>query len=501
MADRAFSSRGRGRMQTPSILPSRKTERTQRVIRPTAPGGDASSSWTESQQPVGKPPVILAKPNRASQVIDENDEEWPSIAAASETPPNRSRATSPTKTVQQIESRSQRAASSSNDQPLAVVTGPPPRAIAVSSRTPEVERRKTTVESTASGAGVSSGGRDLKAGLRLISENMEWMDFVQDYLQDNNDFTVIGAIGPQGCGKSTVLSMIAGNNTLDMYRQYVFRPASREAVETCRHQTAGIQIYITKTRLMLLDCQALFSTAILDEMLRCEKRYNYEYKTVENYTEMESIQLISFLFQVCHTVLVCVDWFLDLNVIRLIRTSEMLRSTIHQTSGEQIQYDPNRPVNLVFIHQRAKFEEFKPETVRKRSETLRNLFKDSQLNICGNVSLGGAGRSSYIDGKMERINYLPLSDMKLRGKTADGLLSNLPIAAPSSSDVSHGFKNIPDYNSLVKDLRELVRALPKPAFALGSVAISEKTWGSYAAKLWDATRKSHIIADYGRSLP
>jgi protein SMG9 len=98
------------------------------------------------------------------------------------------------------------------------------------------------------------------------------------HLTENTDYIVIGAVGPQGCGKSTVLSMLGGNNEMDMYRQaclhcirgspsvsrigmgefcrqYVFRPASREAMETCRHQTTGVHIYVTKTRVILIDCQ------------------------------------------------------------------------------------------------------------------------------------------------------------------------------------------------------------------------------------------------------
>lgn len=60
----------------------------------------------------------------------------------------------------------------------------------------------------------------------------------------------------------------------------------------------------------------------------------------------QSLQLTTFLMQVCHTILVCVDWFVDLNVIRTIRTAEMLRPTVHHTAGESIQYDANRNVNI-----------------------------------------------------------------------------------------------------------------------------------------------------------
>uniref|UniRef100_A0A183D214 Transposase n=1 Tax=Gongylonema pulchrum TaxID=637853 RepID=A0A183D214_9BILA len=52
-----------------------------------------------------------------------------------------------------------------------------------------------------------------------------------------------------------LLSMLAGNDHLDMYRHYAFRPASRESIETCRHQTQKISVYVTKSRMILLDCQ------------------------------------------------------------------------------------------------------------------------------------------------------------------------------------------------------------------------------------------------------
>ncbi|KHN83374.1 Protein SMG9 [Toxocara canis] len=193
----------------------------------------------------------------------------------------------------------------------------------------------------------------MKAAIRLIGDNMEFTDYVEEYLSDSNtNFTVIGAIGPQGTGKSTLLSMIAGNDHQDMYRHYAFRPASREAVESCRHQSSKISIFVTKSRLILLDCQASFSTAILDEMIRNGRRgipskiaADFCESRIENHVEIESIQLISFMMQVCHTILLCWDWFIDIDVIRLVRASEMLRST-PLWSSDNLKFKPNRTVNL-----------------------------------------------------------------------------------------------------------------------------------------------------------
>ncbi|KIH47894.1 hypothetical protein ANCDUO_22041, partial [Ancylostoma duodenale] len=85
---------------------------------------------------------------------------------------------------------------------------------------------------------------------------------------ENSNYNIICAIGPQGAGKSTILSMIGGNNSQDMYRQYIFRPASREALESSRHQTTKIHAYITKSKQIFLDCQAANCASVLDESLR-----------------------------------------------------------------------------------------------------------------------------------------------------------------------------------------------------------------------------------------
>lgn len=50
-------------------------------------------------------------------------------------------------------------------------------------------------------------------------------------------------------------NMTWGFTFQDMYRYHLFRPASREAVESSRHQTLKIHVCVTKARHILLDCQ------------------------------------------------------------------------------------------------------------------------------------------------------------------------------------------------------------------------------------------------------
>ena len=39
--------------------------------------------------------------------------------------------------------------------------------------------------------------------------------FFSQMLQDQTDFLTIGVLGPQGAGKSTILSLLAGNSPMD----------------------------------------------------------------------------------------------------------------------------------------------------------------------------------------------------------------------------------------------------------------------------------------------
>ncbi|VDP08115.1 unnamed protein product [Heligmosomoides polygyrus] len=183
-------------------------------------------------------------------------------------------------------------------------------------------------------------------GVKLISDSMDVCEQFLDFLSsESTNYNIISAIGPQGAGKSTILSMIGGNNSQDMYRQYIFRPASREALESSRHQTTKIHAYITKAKQIFLDCQASNCASVLEETLRYSRsplsdgRY-----AVNNYIEI--VKLIAFLIQVSHTVLICSDWLIDIEMIKMVRTAEMFRANFEHVNDMIPHYNATRKVNL-----------------------------------------------------------------------------------------------------------------------------------------------------------
>lgn len=53
----------------------------------------------------------------------------------------------------------------------------------------------------------------MKHSVPLIDENFMFVEDVQEYLQDNSsDFLVVGIIGNQGVGKSTIMNMLIDDN-------------------------------------------------------------------------------------------------------------------------------------------------------------------------------------------------------------------------------------------------------------------------------------------------
>lgn len=127
------------------------------------------------------------------------------------------------------------------------------------------------------------------------------------------------------------------------------------------------------------------------------------------------------MVNVCHTLLFCVDWFIDINSIR-----DLLRTEVYmpiEMSSETM----SRKVNvglfiikkfiiklcLVVIHNRAKCDAFEPLIVAERMRMLKSIFDNSIFSICGGINMSGMGFDRYrlIDSD---VNYVLLSEIKMK---------------------------------------------------------------------------------------
>ncbi|KAK0393613.1 hypothetical protein QR680_000309 [Steinernema hermaphroditum] len=326
--------------------------------------------------------------------------------------------------------------------------------------------------------------------VRLIDDNNEICD-LNEFLTESTAYTVIGVIGPQGTGKSTLISMLAGNEPMDMYREYYFRPCSREAVESCLHQTTKISIYVGPDATMYVDCQPCMSPAILDEIIRQQRRgYIGHELTPEMYHEQESNRFLAFMYQICHTIILCIDWFIDVNLVRELRNVELLASSPlqHDRSNEMLRIKQNRKVNLVVAQQRCKVEDFQPVVVLQRSQILSDLFNGSRLKVDGGLTMTKLLRRWDDSDDPVQTSYVMFPDLKPRLR--DGFHYgqsgyNRRNAHQPNYDPDRDPKNLKmgmvEYTDVLNGLRRHIKSLPKDAFTINGNRITEKQWFAMAS--------------------
>ncbi|XP_067173018.1 nonsense-mediated mRNA decay factor SMG9-like [Apteryx mantelli] len=236
----------------------------------------------------------------------------------------------------------------------------------------------------------------MKTSIKLVDEQMNWCDSAIEFLLDQTDVLVVGVLGLQGTGKSTLMSLLAANQPEEDQRAFVFRPQSPEMKERGGNQTCGIDFFITQERVVFLDTQPILSPSILDHLINNDRKLPPEYSLPHTYVEMQSLQIAAFLFTVCHVVLVVQDWFTDLSLYRFLQTAEMVKpstpSPSHEPSGaagpdEAAEYYPH----LVFLQNKARAEAFCPRRLRQMHLVLDRLMAHSHLKYKGALSMLDCG--------------------------------------------------------------------------------------------------------------
>lgn len=196
--------------------------------------------------------------------------------------------------------------------------------------------------------------------VKMIDEQLRFTDLVrlQDLFVENTGFLVVGAIGLQGCGKSTLLNVLANritNNTTPF--DGPFKVQTMENFTTNSPQTGGIDLYVTQDRVILLDAQPLMSFALTNYHTRaansssCTGQMDITPTPSNNgaassglsgpgswsldvWAEMASLQIIAFLLNCCHVVLVVSDEIgnAPLQLHRLVDRAAGLKPTVYTPS-------------------------------------------------------------------------------------------------------------------------------------------------------------------------
>ncbi|XP_028401597.1 protein SMG9-like [Dendronephthya gigantea] len=349
---------------------------------------------------------------------------------------------------------------------------------------------------TATGTGAKIQNDSLKC-FKIVDEKLHWNDQALETLTDQSDFLVVGVLGCQGVGKSTILSLLANRMALNDKRFCIFTPQSRQTEEMSINETSGIDMSITNERVIFLDTQPILNASILDNVIRHERNIPSEVTSAENYAELQSLQITTFLFTVCHVVLVVQDWFCDLNVMRFMKTAEMLKPTsgahtaAHEGSSNlPEEFDEYYP-NIVFIYNKCSREDFEAHNVENMLLATDAIFQNSRLRTKTSASMlleGTFPFSKHLEQYSDvNLFLLPIADNLIRKTGSEICFSGTSF---------HGHPNL---DVLIQLLRSQIFSSPR--HHLTHHQLTEKNWFHFAARSWEMTKKSALLSEYNRLLP
>lgn len=326
----------------------------------------------------------------------------------------------------------------------------------------------------------------MRCSVKLVDETLQWCDSGLDILLEQTDYLVVGVLGLQGVGKSTILSLLAETEHLNDLTRCVFKTGSDERQESAQHQTSGVDMFVTGERMILLDTQPLLSASILDNIIQFDKKCPIDFNYMENYAELQSVQIASFLMTVCHVVIVVQDWFSDFNLLRLLQTAEMLKPSSPSMSHEsghpadgQSEYYPH----IVFVQNKAGVDDFSIDALRSMDNTMNTVFHNSMLKYRDMVSFSHGDVIPALNGKNRALNTN---------------LFVLPWLESESQSNAHTYLGRPSTKFLLKSLRNQILSITR--HSLTRTPLSERNWFHYAARMLDAVKKSTLFSEYNRLL-
>ncbi|XP_068158785.1 protein SMG9 [Drosophila tropicalis] len=198
------------------------------------------------------------------------------------------------------------------------------------------------------------------------------------FYKTNTDFTVIGILGAQGVGKSSLLNLLSSDYGMDYdYHQRLFSSDADNCTFLTRHKsksihknilrprTENLQFFITKERFILLDTPPLMSAGASNQSGLKETDYH----------DLQSLATICHLLNVCHILIIAVDE-VNLEQFHLINAALRLRP---QSLGKGLvkDYLPH----VLFVRTRAQRHHFEQTTRERLDQQLIQLYSRTGLHI------------------------------------------------------------------------------------------------------------------------
>ncbi|XP_039294175.1 protein SMG9 isoform X1 [Nilaparvata lugens] len=331
---------------------------------------------------------------------------------------------------------------------------------------------------------------EMKCSVKLLDEFLQFSDSALKYLTEQTDFLVVGVLGMQGVGKSTLVSHLAGNS-IDQ-TDTVFKVQTFEQQEKASHCTAGVDVYVTANRLILLDSQPMLSGSLMDGhgqshgpghgqghghgLVDCSLDLAPDNR---NSAEVSSLQIAAFLLSVCHIVIVVQDWFFDPNLLRFLQSAEMLKPPTPTTSQDEelVEYFPH----VLFLHTHAEAADFSNQRLELMQKVYNQTFARSKLQTQTGLSIANTGVFESLSFNEDNLNIYLLPDLV------------------EEQNGDNHFKGHPGYVELMRKLRFQIHGATRSPLTHNT--LTEKNWLHYASKIWEGVKKSTFFFEYSRLMP
>ncbi|KAG6621387.1 SMG9 protein [Phytophthora cinnamomi] len=166
------------------------------------------------------------------------------------------------------------------------------------------------------------------------------------------NFTVVGVMGLEGVGKSTVLSLLAEKD-IGGQKETIFSTRSLEAVVMDHHETTGVDLAISMVGgsghpTILLDSQPLLSSSMLADVLDRNESLRFGALTPEQQVEAASYQIAVFLCAICHYVVLVHDGLaFQVSAYDLLQENTDIHVRIRESAFDLISHVTHRASNVV----------------------------------------------------------------------------------------------------------------------------------------------------------
>ena len=377
----------RDRSGAAAVRDKRGDQRTKMRRERDGNGGGGGTRNRREKSPEWRP-TIMAKP----QADRSNAAEFPSLQQSAQKKQPYSAASSLTPRTTGNQEEDNKTAQSREQNPSATLARADSPASSVSSSVSRSARPQSQQPRRPEQGDGGETTPEQNHPLKLLDNSLSdrFSDTLRQCLSENADFLVVGVMGPQSTGKSSLLNAISN---LDAKKLPLFKTQTFELQMLGEHCSNGVTAYVCPdTRIILVDSQPIMSTSVLDRNMAFEKKAQGvpEFGSSENTAEIQSLQLMGFLMSVCHVILLVQDWFVDPQVAKSVLTAEMLRPTSPAYAAKEadneeqiVEYFPD----LVLVQNKAKLEDLTASRVVQMQDFYESVFKSSQLRTRSGINM------------------------------------------------------------------------------------------------------------------